>query len=72
MEKLRRGWRERQLLELAGDAPRGSGLPGFELVQRPLIGLIGVAGGAGIWDFELFGRARRNKLEGVRANHIVS
>lgn len=27
---------------------------------------------AGIWNLELLGQARRNKLECVRANHIVA
>ena len=31
-----------------------------------------MASGAGIRDFELFGQARRNKLESVRADHVVA
>src|ERR1017187_10843 len=57
---------------LARYTPGRGGLPSLELVERPLCGFIGVAGGAGIWDFELFGQARRNKLESMGADHVVA
>ena len=62
----------RPLLDLSRDAPGRSRLPTPKLIQRPLIRFVCVAGGAGIWNFELFCQARRNKLERVRADHVVT